>query len=194
MKKTIITSLILAIASMLYGIESVKILTTLKDNRVVSKEVKAKRIADNITQVVIPANEIDKNCRYFDVMADNAVAKKGDEGFWILNRGLLGYFNKDNGGYKASQAYMYLPYYAMKTPNETFIGIIDGMRFEFGVNVEVEDAFVKTVAAQSSTLNTNEPFTTAINDYRVNQLMADLILNGGVETAVAGLEAARAAE
>jgi len=62
------------------------------------------------------------------------------------------------------------------------------------VNVEVEDEFVKTVAAQSSALNTNEPFTTAINDYRVNQLMADLILNGGVETAVAGLEAARAAE
>lgn len=62
------------------------------------------------------------------------------------------------------------------------------------VNVEVEDAFVKTVIAQSSTLNTNEPSTIPLNDYTANQLMADLILNGGVDTAVAGLEAARTAE
>ena len=143
MKKTLIASLILTSISMLYGIENVKILTTSKDNRVMTKEVKATQIAENVTQIVIPAKEIDPNCRYFDVMADNAVAKKGDEGFWILNRGLLGYFNKDNGAYRASQAYMYLPYYAMKTPNETFIGIIDGMRFEFGVNVEVEDGKYK---------------------------------------------------
>ncbi|MBO5160292.1 MAG: extracellular solute-binding protein [Lachnospiraceae bacterium] len=62
------------------------------------------------------------------------------------------------------------------------------------VNVEVEDEFVKSVVEQSAALNTNEPFTIAINDYRVNQLMADLILNGGVEVAVEGLEAARLAE
>lgn len=62
------------------------------------------------------------------------------------------------------------------------------------VNVEVEDEFVKTIVAQSATLNTNEPTSIALNDYRVNQMMADLILNGGVETAVSGLEAARLAE
>lgn len=62
------------------------------------------------------------------------------------------------------------------------------------VNVEVEDEFVKSVVAQASTLNTNEPSTVAINDYRANQLMADLILNGGVDVTVQGLEAARTAE
>lgn len=62
------------------------------------------------------------------------------------------------------------------------------------VNVEVEDEFVKTVVAQSSTLNTNEPGTITLNDYRANQLMADLILNGGVEVAAQGLEDARLAE
>lgn len=62
------------------------------------------------------------------------------------------------------------------------------------VNAEVEDEFVKSVVAQSTTLNTNEPATISINDYRANQLMPDLILNGGVETAIEGLEAARQAE
>lgn len=62
------------------------------------------------------------------------------------------------------------------------------------VNVEVEDDFVKTVVDQASTLNINEPSNIAINDYRTNQLMPDLILNGGVEVAIQGLEAARTSE
>ena len=120
-----------------YAIDSVVIRTTLPDNRVVSKTVKTQKVSDGVSKLVIKASEIDKKCKYFDVLADNAVAKKGDKGFWILNRGDLGYFNKQNGQYHASQAYMYLPYYAMKTPKETFIAIIDGMRFEFAVHVDV---------------------------------------------------------
>jgi len=55
----------------------------------------------------------------------------------------MGYFNKDNGKFSASKKYMYLPYYAMKSPQENFIAVIDGMRFEFNVNVEVVDGVYK---------------------------------------------------
>ena len=45
---------------------------------------------------------------------------------------------------------MYLPYYAMKSPQENFIAVIDGMRFEFNVNVEVVDGVYKITYKPSS--------------------------------------------
>ena len=132
-----------AFASILFGanivdaIESVTVVATLNDGREISNVFPTERIDENTTRIKIPKKNIPQDCKYLDFFADNAVAQKGDEGFWILNRGLMGFFNKDNGAYKAPKQYMYLPYYAMKTPKETFIGVIDGMRFEFNVNVEV---------------------------------------------------------
>jgi len=125
------------------AIESATINVVLKDNRVVSNVVNATRIADNTTQIKILAKDIPANCKYIEIFADNAVAEKGQDGFWIMNRGLMGYFNKDNGKFSASKKYMYLPYYAMKSPQENFIAVIDGMRFEFNVNVEVVDGVYK---------------------------------------------------
>ncbi len=139
MKKILLAIAFLALSGALFAIDGVKIQTTMKDNRVITKEVKVEKVGEGVTRVTIPAKEIDPNCRYVDVIADNATAKKGDAGYWVYNRGLLGYFNKDNYKHVGSKAYMYLPYYAMKTPKETFIAVIDGMRFEFGVNIDVKD-------------------------------------------------------
>ena len=136
MKKHLIAALLLFAAASAFAIESVVLQTTLQDNKVVSKTVKTQKVSDGVSKLVIKASEIDKNCKYFDVLADNAVAKKGEEGFWLFNRGELGYFNKQSGKYHAWKQYMYLPYYAMKTPHETFIAIIDGMRFEFAVHID----------------------------------------------------------
>ena len=139
MKKILTTAAALAATCALFGIESVKVLTTLPDNRVITKELKAEKIAPDTTRITIPKGQIDPQCKFLDIIADNATAKKGDKGFWILNRGLLGYFNKDNYKYASAKHYMYLPYYAMKTPKETFIGVIDGMRFEFNVLIDIVD-------------------------------------------------------
>ncbi|MBO5254840.1 MAG: hypothetical protein J6B07_03340 [Opitutales bacterium] len=122
---------------LLCAIDSVNLRFILKDGREVSTEVPVEKISSTIKRLKISKKSIPADCRYLDVFADNAIAQKGDAGFWILNRGEVGFFNKDNGAYRTLKQYMYLPYYAMKTPKETFIGIIDGMRFEFNVNVEV---------------------------------------------------------
>ena len=130
-------------ASIVDAIESVTVVATLNDGREISNVFPTERIDENTTRIKIPKKSIPQDCKYLDFFADNAVAQKGDEGFWILNRGLMGYFNKDNGAYKAPKQYMYLPYYAMKSPQENFIAVIDGMRFEFNVNVEVVDGVYK---------------------------------------------------
>ncbi len=139
MKKLLITSVLFAISGALFGIENVKILTTLKDNRVFTKEVKAEKISDGIAKITVKAKDIPADCRFVDIIADNATAKKGDAGYWLINRGLLGYFNKDNYKYRQTKSYLYLPYYAMKTPKETFIGVIDGLRFETHIMIDVID-------------------------------------------------------
>lgn len=62
-------------------------------------------------------------------------------------------------------------------------------------NVEITDEFVKSVVAQGATVTAPEdPATPEMNEYKANQLMPDLILNGGVETAAQGLEAVRTAK
>ena len=138
MKKILSTLLVFASCS-LFAIDSVVIRTTQKDNKIVEKTVKTTPVSEGVSKIVIKAKDIGKDCQYFDVLADNATAQKGEPGFWLCNRGLLGYFNKDNGGYTNPKQYIYLPYFAMKNPRETFIAIVDGMRFEFTVIIEVKD-------------------------------------------------------
>ena len=125
------------------AIQSVNVRFILKNGQEISSEVQTERINQSTTRLTIFKKNIPADCRYLDVFADNAIAQKGDSGFWVLNRGELGFFNKDKGAYRTLKQYMYLPYYAMKTPNETFIGVIDGMRFEFNVNVEVIDGIYR---------------------------------------------------
>ena len=137
--KKIIIALALAASCQIFGIEKVNVVFTMNGNAVETKEIAAEKIAPNTTRITLPTDQIDPQCKFVDVIADNATAKKGDAGFWLLDRGRLGYFNKDNYKYASAKQYMYLPYYAMKTPKETFIAVIDGMRFEFNVLIDVKD-------------------------------------------------------
>ncbi len=137
MKK--ILQFIICLASVsLFAVEKVNIVATFKDGKVTTQEMIAKKIGKGVTQIKIPAKDI-PDCKYLDVFTDAATANKGDEGFWILGRGEMGYFNKENADYTSPRPRMYLPYYAMKTPKETFIAIIDGLRFEFVINIKVRD-------------------------------------------------------
>lgn len=61
-------------------------------------------------------------------------------------------------------------------------------------NVEITDPFVKSVVEQGKTVTAPEdPATPEMTEYKANQLMADLILNGGVDTAAQKLEEIRTA-
>ena len=61
------------------------------------------------------------------------------------------------------------------------------------VGVEVSDPFVKDVLAQASTMGIEPPFSSATFDYMNNNLTADLVLNGGVDTVVQNLTSAASA-
>lgn len=58
-------------------------------------------------------------------------------------------------------------------------------------DVEITDDFVKSIVAQAAFLHSEDPASTLMSDYRSNNLIADLILNGGVDTVMENLEEIR---
>ncbi len=70
---------------------------------------------------------------------DRAQAQKGEEGFWMAARGVVGRFTRDKMRWVCGAPFMDHPYIAMQTPRGSFIAIVEGMRFEFNAAVEAQE-------------------------------------------------------
>ncbi|WP_343246984.1 ABC transporter substrate-binding protein [Diplocloster hominis] len=81
----------------------------------------------------------------------------------------------------------------IKAYTQTDIQSIHAQEGYIPVNKEVQisDEFVKTVVAQSETCVPDVVWPAEMNDYRLNSLIPDLILNGGVDAAIEKLEELR---
>ena len=79
-----------------------------------------------------------QGAKWVDIHVDCATARTGDDGYWITQRGLLGYFTRKSGASEPGRNWLTLPYFGMKTPNVSFLAVMEGMRFEFDVRVIVE--------------------------------------------------------
>ena len=58
-------------------------------------------------------------------------------------------------------------------------------------NVKIEDPFTKELVKQSQICVPDVVWPAEMNDYRINSLIPDLILNGGVDTVISNLEQQR---
>ena len=79
-----------------------------------------------------------QDAKWVDVHVDCATARTGDDGYWITQRGLLGYFTREYGVSVSPRNWLTLPYFGMKTPKGSFLAVMEGMRFEFDVRVIAE--------------------------------------------------------
>ena len=102
-----------------------------------SYEIAGAKEADGAIRYTIPAASV-KDAQWVDIRLDRATAAKGEPGFWMGGRGVIGFFTRDRGRWGNGARFMDHPYFAMKTPRSTFIAIVDGMRFEFDVILAVE--------------------------------------------------------
>ena len=75
--------------------------------------------------------------KFVAIQADCATALKGDDGYWISQRGLLGHFTRDVGRWQGFRNWLTLPYFGMKTPRGSFLAVMEGMRFEFDIHLSV---------------------------------------------------------
>ena len=127
-KKMIVCAFAAAAVSLCYGVESANVIIKLKDGKVMERTVKAVKVAEGVNRITVPADSVPEGFEYLDIVADNAVARKGEEGFWIFSRGEMGTFRVDNGVYYRGRSP--LPIYGMKNPRETFVAIIKGMEID----------------------------------------------------------------
>lgn len=112
---------------------------TLKDGTEGTLAVYRCSEVDGAVRYYVPAESIPDGVSTLSIQLDQAKARKGDEGFWILERGCLGHFNKDHGSFGTTRNWLNLPYFGMKTPKRTFLAVMEGMRFEFKILGQIKN-------------------------------------------------------
>ena len=92
-------------------------------------------VAFTVKLADLPANafevEIDASCAAYTYTGGAS-----DTGWWMTNRGQVGDLNRQGFSNIVSNKRTYLPYFAMKTANDTFIAIVEGMRFEYELRIK----------------------------------------------------------
>lgn len=115
--------------------ETATVVTTYPKGETAEKIYDLQRVGPDVLRLTVPLEEIDPKAKYLDIQAEFATAKKGDEGYWVLARGVYGTFRLDQGSIHDAPL---IPVYGMKTPARTFVAIVNGMNYEYRVHVEAK--------------------------------------------------------
>lgn len=121
----------MCIVTVTYANNDVKVVFKMKDRLDVEKTYTLQQLSDDEYRLIIPKAELGNKVDMVEVFAPFATANKGDDGFWLLHRGIYGTFRHDDSHWCYEPYESILPYYAMKTPKGSFIGIVEKMRWEF---------------------------------------------------------------
>ena len=102
-----------------------------------TKLVKLQKQEDGAMRVVVPVVEMTRDIKYLDIIADDATAKKGEEGFFVLGDSSYGEFTQDNGYYIPRRTH--LPICGMKNAKGAFVVIVKGLQLEQRSAIRAKD-------------------------------------------------------
>lgn len=94
------------------------------------RKLEGVRRADGGLAFTVAKEEITPDVVDVEIHADVAQARKGDAGYALAQRGLVFDFARDELTWIQHRGWLYMPYYAMKTPQHVFLAVMEGMRFE----------------------------------------------------------------
>ena len=86
-----------------------------------------------------PAAKIPADAVRVTVTPDFAMARKGEDGYFVFPGGQLGRYTRTTGAYRRKAPYLLMPVFGMKTPRATWVSIATGRPWGFSLNVEVKD-------------------------------------------------------
>ncbi len=100
-----------------------------------TKRVKLDEVEKGVWRLCIPkADLVGKDIDCIDVLGGTAIAKKGEDGYFIGSNSDMGTFRLNNGNYINRRNMMTM--FGMKTPRATFVGIVKGLPYEYSTVVE----------------------------------------------------------
>ena len=171
MKKIMLSALSIALATVAFALENVTIRTTNVDGKVIYETKKLQKQNGGFYRVHIPVDKIKRHIGHIDIIVDDAVAKKGEHGFWVMGNGASGEFNKDNGRYQPQMCAM--PIFGMKNPRGVFVAIVKGLRFEHRPRVVSENGVYRIYARFLISHTAFDPYEDILVDFYPLPLTAD---------------------
>ncbi len=160
--KFILTVCLAFFSANLFAFSNAIVRKCLFDNRVISSEIKLKEVDCNTFRLHIPANKIDSTAKHIDVLIPESIADKGDEGYFILPDGRIGYFTRDSGTVSSG---IPLKMFGMKTSNSCFVAIVKSLEHEFAPYVSVENGKYEMFARFSIEKMEFAPYEDIIIDF-----------------------------
>ena len=163
MKKVILAMLSVALTTIAFALENVTIRTTYVDGKVTYDTQKFKKQNGGFYRVHIPVDKIKRHMAHIDIIADDAVATKGEHGFWVMGNGASGEFNKDSGQYQPHMCSM--PIFGMKNPRGVFVAIVKGLQLEQRPRVVSEKGTYKIYTRFLIKQSAFDPYEAIIVDF-----------------------------
>ena len=161
--KKIIASILMASALSAYAADKVEIRIEKENGEKVVKTIELKSLGNGVERLEIEPADIPMRARKVDIIHQNATAKKGDEGYWVLPNGMIGTYRLDNSRYSVDRHPLQM--YGMKTKSKTFAGIIKGMKYEYNLVVEVKNGKYEVYPSFDFLKLGYEPYENIIIDY-----------------------------
>ena len=136
MKKILFFALSLFITTQMFAFPKAIVKRLLHDNRVLTSEINTEYKGNNTYRVRIPINEIDKTLKTLEVAIPESTATKGDDGYFVLPDGRMGFFTRDSG---VASSGIPLKMFGMKTNESCFVAIVKSLEHEFAPYVTIEN-------------------------------------------------------
>ena len=125
--------------------DSVNVITKWKDGKSTEESIKLEKIDANTARLRIPYKKRSRNSwmriEHIDIVNPDAIATKGEKGYWVLSDGRMGEFTHDNGSIIEPRNPMQM--FGFKKGDEAFVAIIKGLKYEFSMILTVKNGEYK---------------------------------------------------
>lgn len=138
MKKTLLplAALFFAAAQCL-AMQTATIRTSLKDNRVIERKIDLEKVAPDTFRAKIKKEDISDDVKFVDILVPEAAAKTGEDGYFVLPNGRLGFFTRQNGAaYDGLNAVKFM---GVKKSDSAVAIIVKGLQLEYTSTVIAKD-------------------------------------------------------
>ena len=136
MKKVFICAALFC-ACAAFAVERVSLRICRTDGSERKETVELAKTDDGAMRLCVPVAKLKSDIVSIEVLADEARANAGDDGYWVLGDGRSGRFVREEGLLEERRSPM--PLYGVKKGDSAFVAIVKGLKYEFKMVVKAQN-------------------------------------------------------